>query len=78
MEKNNYSEKSLFVAVLLCIFFGMFGIHRMYVGKIGTGVVYLLLTITGFGAIITLLAVVCDIISMIAGTFTDKLNLKLK
>ena len=25
-------------AFLLCFFFGMFGIHRFYVGKIGTGI----------------------------------------
>jgi TM2 domain-containing membrane protein YozV len=32
------SDKSRLVAALLCFFFGALGIHRFYVGKIGTGI----------------------------------------
>ena len=44
------SQKSRLVALLLCIFFGGLGIHRFYIGKIGTGVIYLFtLGIWGIG-----------------------------
>ena len=37
----NASPKSRLITLLLCIFVGGLGIHRFYVGKIGTGVLYL-------------------------------------
>lgn len=33
------NAKSKMVALLLCIFLGGLGIHRFYVGKIGTGII---------------------------------------
>ncbi|WP_379161990.1 NINE protein [Paenibacillus sp. sgz5001063] len=32
--------KSKWIAVLLCFFLGVFGVHRFYEGKIGTGILY--------------------------------------
>ena len=32
------SNKSKVVAAVLCFFFGGLGVHRFYVGKVGTGV----------------------------------------
>src|SRR5688572_32078105 len=44
----NPSEKSRAVALALCIPLGVFGAHRFYVGKIGTGLL-MLCTLGGLG-----------------------------
>lgn len=36
------SKKNKKKALLLCIFFGYLGIHRFYLGKVGTGIIWLL------------------------------------
>ena len=60
------SPKSRLAATLLCFFLGVLGIHRFYVGKIGTGVIWLLTGgILGVGALI-------DFIMIIVGVFRDK------
>ena len=35
------SPRSRWLAMLLCVAFGIFGAHRFYVGKVGTGLLYL-------------------------------------
>jgi len=65
-------EKKRLPALLLCFFFGTLGIHRFYVGKIGTGVLWLLTGgILGIGALI-------DFIMIIVGSFTDKEGKRIK
>lgn len=41
------AEKSKTVAALLCFFLGSLGIHRFYLGKIGTGILQIVLLILG-------------------------------
>ncbi len=59
------SEKRILPAFLLCLFFGVFGAHRFFVGKIGTAVLQLL-TISGLG-----IWMMVDLIIIITGSFTD-------
>ena len=60
------SEKKLLPVFLLAFFLGPFGVHRFYVGKVGTGLLQLC-TLGGLG-IWTLI----DIILIVSGNFTDK------
>lgn len=47
-EENAISDKSKVAAALLSLFLGMIGIHRFYLGRIGSGLFMLFLTIVGF------------------------------
>ena len=60
------SPKLLLPAVLLCFFVGVLGVHRFYVGKIGTGVLQLV-TLGGLG-----FWTLIDLIVLIIGKFRDK------
>lgn len=62
---SNASPKRLLVAVLLCFFLGGLGIHRFYVGKIGTGI--LMLVTFGLCGIWTLI----DFIVLLTENFKD-------
>lgn len=63
------SPKNRTVALILCILFGLLGIHQFYVGKIGKGVLYLFTGgLLGIGYFI-------DIIKIATGTFTDFMGL---
>ena len=59
------SGKSKFVALVLCVLFGMVGAHYFYVGRFGMGVLYLF-TAGFFGV-----GWVVDVFRILLGTFKD-------
>lgn len=66
------SMKSRLVSLLLCLFIGVFGAHRFYVGKIGTGILYLVTF--GFCGV----GVVIDLILILVGSFRDSYGMMIK
>lgn len=84
---STVSEKSKGVAAVLCFFLGGLGIHRFYVGKVGTGI--LLLVLWSISAIIAIFTVgiglipvgiwlIIDFIMILCGSFKDKYGRTLK
>ena len=74
-KTNNVSQVSLYsknTTLILCIFLGMFGMHRFYVKKSGTGILWMF----SFG--LFLFGWISDIISILNGTFTDGLGRSLR
>lgn len=59
------SEKSRAAAAILCWFLGVLGIHRFYVGKVGTGIAQLF-TLGGLG-----IWALIDFIMILVGSFKD-------
>lgn len=69
---SEISEKGFVPTLLLCFFLGMFGAHRFYVGKIGTGIL-MVLTLGGVG-----IWSLIDFIIIACGNFKDKNGLAIK
>ena len=61
-----YIHKSRWVAFFLCLFLGWLGVHRFYVGKIGTGLIWMF-TLGFFG-----IGWLLDLIFILLGGFRDK------
>lgn len=65
MNSESITKKGWFLAII-CFVFGVFGVHRFMVGKVGTGVLWLLTGgLLGIGALV-------DFIMILCGNFTDK------
>lgn len=72
MNKN----RSKTITFFLVFFFGLFGLHRFYLGKVRSAMMYILLTALSMSGIIMLAFVVCtwwwiDLINLINGKLTD-------
>ena len=66
VRQKEPSEKRKTTVLLLCFFLGILGIHRFYVGKIGTGILqFLTFGILGMWTIIDFILIATD-------NFTDK------
>ena len=65
VDTLNKSPKSKGTAAFLCLFFGFLGAHRFYVGKIGTGILFL----CSFGGFF--LGAFLDFLTILFGNFTD-------
>lgn len=66
------SNKGWLTTLLLSLFLGGLGVHRFYVGKIGTGIL-MLLTCGGIGV-----WALIDLIMVIVGSFKDSEGLPVK
>ena len=66
------STKSRWVAFFLCLFLGWLGVHRFYVAKVGTGIIWLLT----FGFFV--IGWIIDLLVILFGGFRDKLGLPLR
>lgn len=68
---NIKSPKDWITTLLLCIFLGTIGVHRFYVGKIGSGVAQIF-TLGGCG-----IWTFVDLIMILTGSFTDESGKKI-
>ena len=67
-----FSAKSRWAAFFICLFLGGLGIHRFYVGKVGTGFIWLLTGgLFGIGWLI-------DTLLILFGAFYDKEGYRLR
>lgn len=72
LGNSNYPYKSKILALILCFFLGGLGIHRFYVGKFGTGIIWMLSAgLFGIGWLV-------DFIIILIGGFRDKAGMPLK
>lgn len=75
---QSISEKKILPAFLLSTFLGVFDAHRFYAGKIGTGILMLVLTLTFIGLFVTAIWNFIDWITILVGGFRDADNRVIK
>ncbi|NEE00753.1 DUF1707 domain-containing protein [Phytoactinopolyspora halotolerans] len=65
------SDRTILPAFLLCIFLGVFGAHRFYVGKVGSGIGMLVACLLSFGVVAGIWALI-DLIVLATRSFRDQ------
>ena len=65
-DKISHKSKIIAIVLNLCVLVGLGGLHRFYVGKTTTGIIYLF-TLGGFG-----IGSIVDMIYLCTDKFTDK------
>jgi TM2 domain-containing membrane protein YozV len=73
---NNVSEKSRLGTFILALVFGGVGLHRFYVGKYGTGILIIILSLLSVFTI-SYIWVAIDCLVILLGGFRDKENKKI-
>lgn len=68
----NKSQKGFVPTILLCFFLGSLGVHRFYVGKVGTGLL-MLFTLGALG-----IWTIVDFVIIACGSFKDAEGLPIK
>jgi TM2 domain-containing membrane protein YozV len=65
------SDKNRSLTLLLAFLFGVFGAHRFYVGKVGTGIAMVVIDLTLVGFAVTGVWALVDCLFILFGEFTD-------
>ncbi len=83
IDENEISKKNPLLTLFFCLVFGSLGIHRFYVGKYVTGIIYFIIGSTsivfdllGFGyafigKIVFALLIIIDTYALYSDSFTD-------
>ncbi len=71
-EIQQTSDKEFIATILLCFFLGNIGVHRFYVGKVGTGIL-MIITCGGLG-----IWTIVDFIMIACSAFRDSNGLLIK
>lgn len=72
------SDRLILPAFLMAFFVGALGVHRFYVGKTGSGIAMLVLTLTIVGIFISGIWAFIDWIVIVSGSFRDSEDRLLK
>jgi TM2 domain-containing membrane protein YozV len=72
-QRITNDKPSVAVAYLLLIFLGVFGAHRFYLGRTGSGVAMLLISLTILGLIITCICGLIDLF-LVPGMVREKVD----